>query len=381
MANEEHVALVKQGSSAWNEWRRINPDIIPDLSEADLSQADLRWVNLIGGDLYFANLSVADLRWANLSGGDLRWASLNGADLRLADLSVADLSVADLSRANLGRADLGRANLSLADLRWTNLSWANLSEANLHRANINEANLRQANLSGANLSEAELSGTWLFSTIFADNDLSATKGLETVTHFGPSTLGVDTLFKSNGKIPEVFLRGVGVPDNFITLVSSIISGTRPGPFHSCFISYSHRDEQFLQRLHARMRDEQLQVWYAPEDMKSGRKLHEEIFSAIQTHDKLLLVLSESSMKSEWVITEIRRARKVEREENRRKLFPIRLVDFEAIQKWECFDADSSKDLAVELREYYIPDFSNWKNHDAFEAEFSKLLRDLRATGT
>lgn len=84
------------------------------------------------------------------------------------------------------------------------------------------------------------------------------------------------------------------------------------------------------------------------------------------------------MKSEWVRTEIRRARKIEREENRRKLFPIRLVDLDAIQKWECFDADSGKDLAVEMREYYIPDFSNWRDHDSFEAEFAKLVRDLRA---
>src|SRR6185295_18350934 len=124
-------------------------------------------------------------------------------------------------------------------------------------------------------------------------------------------------------------------------------------------------EQFSQRLHSRMRDEKLRVWYAPEEMKGGKKLHEQIFSAIQIHDKLLRVLSENSMKSEWVMTEIRRARKVEREENRRKLFPLRLVDLESIQKWECFDADSGKDLAIELREYYIPDFSNWKDHDSF----------------
>jgi len=57
------------------------------------------------------------------------------------------------------------------------------------------------------------------------------------------------------------------------------------------------------------------------------------------------------------------------------------VHFEAIQKWECFDADTKKDLTIELREYYIPDFSNWKDHEAFEAEFAKLLRDLRATET
>jgi hypothetical protein len=56
-------------------------------------------------------------------------------------------------------------------------------------------------------------------------------------------------------------------------------------------------------------------------MKGGRKLREEIFKAIQIHDKLLLVLSENSMNSEWVIAEIRHARKVEREENRRKFIP------------------------------------------------------------
>jgi len=114
-------------------------------------------------------------------------------------------------------------------------------------------------------------------------------------------------------------------------------------------------------------------------MKGGNKLHEQIFQAIQVHDRLLLVLSIESMKSEWVMTEIRRAKKVERAENRRKLFPIRLVDFEMIQNWECFDADSGKDLAIEVREYYIPDFSNWKDHDSFESEHAKLLRGLRAT--
>ena len=88
--------------------------------------------------------------------------------------------------------------------------------------------------------------------------------------------------------------------------------------------------------------------------------------------------------SEWVATEIRRARKAERQEKRRKLFPIRLVDFEAIRDWQCFDADVGKDSAVEIREYFIPDFSNWKDHDSFEAAFARLLNDLKAeeaTGT
>ena len=66
-------------------------------------------------------------------------------------------------------------------------------------------------------------------------------------------------------------------------------------------------------------------------------------------------------------------------ENRRKLFPIRLVDFDAIQAWECFDADLGEDLAVEIREYFIPDFSNWKHHDPFEAAWTAYSTTLKPT--
>jgi hypothetical protein len=257
------------------------------------------------------------------------------------------------------------------------LSRADLTDASLRHANLRRTKLTETNFTRANLENANFTGAGTSQTTFADNDLSTAIGLEGVFHLGPSTIGIDTLFKSDGKIPEAFLWGAGVPEDFIAFVPSLVG--RAIEFYSCFISDSHQDEEFSQRLHSRMRSENLRVWYAPEDMKGGRKLHEEIFSAIQIHDKLLLVLSENSMKSEWVMTEVRRARKVEREEIRRKLFPIRLVDFDAIQKWECFDADSGNDLAVELREYYIPDFSNWKDHAAFEAEFAKLLRDLKAT--
>jgi hypothetical protein len=72
------------------------------------------------------------------------------------------------------------------------------------------------------------------------------------------------------------------------------------------------------------------------------------------------------------------ARRAEVREKQRKLFPIRLVNFETIRDWERFDADSGKDLGVEIREYFIPDFSNWKEHDSFEAAFQRLLKDLKA---
>ena len=347
MAKSEHLKILGQGVGAWNTWRAENPYMPTDLEEADLNDVDLKGANLSYVMLIRAQLREADLDEANLHGANLVDVRFDGASLKNANLSNAELMGADFTDASLSQAILNGADLTFATLS-------------------------RANLTGADFRGAEIGHT-----IFADNDLSNALGLEDVYHIGPSTIGIETLFKSRGRIPEAFLRGAGVPEDFITFIPSLVEC--PIEFYSSFISYSHHDEEFARRLYSRMRDENLRVWYAPEDMRGGRKLHEEIFRAIQIHDKLLLVLSAHSMKSDWVMTEIRRARKVEREENRRKLFPIRLVDFETIQNWECFDADSGKDLAVELREYYIPDFSNWKDHDTFEVEFSKLLRDLRAT--
>ena len=127
----------------------------------------------------------------------------------------------------------------------------------------------------------------------------------------------------------------------------------------------------------------VRCWFAPYDVKSGRKLHEQIDEAIRMYQKLLLVLSPSSMESEWVKTEIAKARRREtREKNKRMLFPVRLVKFEALRDWECFDADTGKDSARDIREYFIPDFSEWKsNHDSYRMAFDRLVRDLMADTT
>jgi hypothetical protein len=122
MANDEHALLPKKGVAAWNEWRKQNPDIRPDLGGANLSEADLHRANL-----HEANLRGADLSWANLSGADLSWANLSGANLFRAHLSGADLGGVNLFRANLSGADLGGATLVSATLVETDLTGADLT--------------------------------------------------------------------------------------------------------------------------------------------------------------------------------------------------------------------------------------------------------------
>jgi uncharacterized protein YjbI with pentapeptide repeats len=158
MANDEHVALLKQGVAAWNAWRDENRNIRPDLSEANLSKADLSGVDLTGADLIKANFGGANLSGAKLIRAWLVEAFLSAANLSGADLSEADLTWADLSAANLHAADLVLADLRVAKLSGAKLIGADLTEANLKGANLSGANLGGADLRGAALVDADLTG-------------------------------------------------------------------------------------------------------------------------------------------------------------------------------------------------------------------------------
>ncbi|MDB6005188.1 MAG: toll/interleukin receptor protein [Prosthecobacter sp.] len=371
MANQEHLKILKQGVEVWNVWRKENgASILPDLRGSYLRGVDLRVADFTGVDL-----RGADLRGAVFIGAHLSGANLSGANLRSAHLSGVNLSDSILCGANFSRADLIEANFSD-----TNLSGAIFSGADLGGANFNCASLNTANFNTANLKGATFNSAMLLNTVMTNTNLSQTKGLELAKHHGPSSIGIDTLYLSKGQIPEVFLRGCGVPDSFINQAKALIGAEEGIQFYSCFISYSGKDDEFAHRLHARLQQAHIRVWFAPHDMQSGKKLHEQIDEAIKVYDKLLILLSPSSIRSDWVMTELRKARKDERKTGKRKLFPIGLTDHTTLKEWECFDSDTGSDLAVEVREYFIPDFTNWKDHDAFEAAFARLLKDLKGEG-
>ena len=360
MDRDEAIRLLKGGPDGIREWdrRRGQDEEIPvlrgvDLRDAFLGQADLRDAVLRRADLRRADLGLADLR---------------GADLRGADFSGAFLGHADLRRAVLRRADLHGAALGSAVLRGADLRGADLSHADLRGADLSGAQLRRAHLGQAVCSD----------TSFGDVDLSAVKGLESIRHRGPSSVGVDTLVRSRGKIPETFLRGCGVPDSVIANLHAAIGAIEPIQFSSCFLSHSSKDQPFADRLHGRMEQEKLRVWDAPEDLRGGRKSVDQIDRAIRAHDKLLLVLSKASMASDWVRQEITWAVERERREGRRVLFPIGLSPWKEIEAWTAFDPDLGQDVAQVVREYQIPDFSKWQDQDAFEAAFARLLEDLKA---
>jgi hypothetical protein len=327
---------------------------------------------------------------------DWAWKIANGdIDFRAENLANEVFTGLDLHDRDFGRAILRGANFKDCDLTGVTFAEADLSGANFHNAKCQDVDFSNANLSNANFYQANLHGAVflgcnLFSTIFRESemgqtvfanlDLETCVGLDSVKHVGPSSVAVECLYRSANNPPLKFFKGVGLPQILLDYLPALIEASSPIQFHSCFISYSHTDEAFARRLWNSLRNERIRVWYAPEEMEGGKKLFDQIDRAISLHDKLLIVLSKESISSNWVETEIRRARKQEKRTGERKLFPIRLCDMETLQAWECFDSNSGRDIAEEVREYFIPDFSDWTKPTKFEKEFSKLCRDLRSQG-
>lgn len=343
---------IKLGREGWEDWRSTNAGVArPSLVEADLTESDFADYDLRGLDL-----SKATLRRANLSR-----ARLANADLSFADLREADLSYVTCTQANLTGSSCANANLSAADFRASTLESADLSQAIMRRTN-----LLRADLSSAYLFQADLSGAIFGQTVLGDTDLTGAVGLDVAVHMAASTIDFRTVLKA--PLPEVFLRGCGVPDAAIAYVRSLAEHAIE--FYSCFISYSVKDQSFADRLYADLQSKGVRCWFAPADLKIGDRFRNRIDSAIRLYDRILLVLSADSIESPWVRHEVEGAIEYERARKAPVLFPIRIDDSVLT-----VDASWAADLR---RTRHIGDFRSWRDHDSYSKSFSRLLRDLKA---
>jgi hypothetical protein len=315
VADPRQIEVIKKGVAAWHEWKSIYLDTMLAYTGPDFSGADLGGMKLTGVDF-----STADLRGTKFRG--------------------------------------------------TDLSYANMSNAELIGADLSGANLQDAIFADSDFRDVDLSGARIGSTIFADTDLSGAKGLKDVKYTAPSEIGLSTIYRSEGKIPKEFLLGCGVPESFIVQIPALVAAMQPIQFYSCFISYSSKDEELAQRLHADLQSKGVRCWFAPEDLKIGERFRRRIDEVIRVYDRLLLILSEHSVASSWVEKEVETAMESEDEQKRTVLFPVRLDDsvMEVKTGWP----------ADVRRTRHIGNFRGWKNHDEYQKAFNRLLADLKA---
>jgi len=324
------IEILSKGPQAWNEWHGRNPHV------------------------------YRDFRVAKLSGKNLKGCRFNTANFLCAKFKGANLEGADLVQTNLHNADLSFTNLRGADLY-------------------------HANLKGANLEEADLEGAILGNTQFSFVNLSTTKGLETCTHRHPSSIDHHTL-KNSGSLPPVFLEGCGLSDWEIeatklyaqdlpnATITEILYKIHDLRIHqvikigSIFISYSHEDAVFVDKIGTWLKERGIRYWLDRKDATAGR-IEKQLDRAIHFHPTVLLILSQYSTNSDWVEHEVRKARELEKETKRDVICPISLDD-----SWK--DCRWPQRIMEQIKEYNILDFSKWENEGKFEREFAKLLNGL-----
>lgn len=442
MASKEHVEILLRGILQWNNWRlrqrsadkdmvdlsgaelsylklddlpinlsnRILADMLGsdslaiDLTEANLSQsiligavfrnADMRNADLTRSSLVRANLDDARLRGADMSDANLIEARLhradlsdttlcgalfNGADLTDARLTGADLRSADLSRADLTGADLSGADLCGAKLVGSDLSGANLTGADLTDTDLSKSNLFNTSFYGAVLNFTDFSYAKCDGTQFSSVDLSTAKGMAEIVHKGPSSLSIDTLVQTNPTMPDVFLRGCGIPETFLIYLPSLVSA--PIDFYSCFISYSSTDKSFARRLHDTLQGQGIRCWLDEKQMNPGDDIYEEIRRGIRYWDKVLLCCSQSSLGEKWWVDhEIENAFQKERDlmkQHKEKilaLIPLNLDGF-------LFKPECANPKAQEIRSRLAADFTGWeRDNEIFEREVQRVIKALRTDG-
>ena len=389
MANPEHLEIVKQGAKAIKEWRNNNPKSVLDLREADLTGTDLEGADLTGADLMEAILIKANLIEAILVEAILAGADLSGTDLTMANIAYAFLSGVDLTGANLSQADL-----TYADLRWADLAEADLSWAILTDADLAEANLFETILSGTILSETDITKTIFRDSIFnatilAAIDFSTIKNLsdlESIQHVGASYIDLKTLNLSQGKIPDIFLQRCGLapweilsskmydrdlsPTALAEINNEMMIKRQGDPIGGIFISYSHANKAFVEKLHAALEEKGYSVWRDAHDLVAG-PLERQVFDAIRAHEVALLVLSDDSVNSDWVEQELKAAHKKEKAQNRPILCPITL-DNAWVKKVE---EEENSVLWNQITKKNIINFKGWKKY-TFDENFTKLTKGL-----
>ena len=137
----------------------------------------------------------------------------------------------------------------------------------------------------------------------------------------------------------------------------------------CFISYSSKDQTFAERLRIDLQERGFACWFAPHDLPIGAKIRSGIEDALQTHDKVILVISNHAIDSSWVETEVETTLEREVTSGMTLLMPIRL---------DAAVISTNKSWAASIRrQRNIGDFSNWADTDAYGAALEKLVASLK----
>ena len=405
MANMELVQIVKRGRDAVAAWREENPNTPMDLNECYMSHSRIPMVNLRGADLrngdfmgamvrradlsnsymnnvhfYRADLREADMSraiapGANLRGADLRNANLAGINLDGATLSEANLSGADLTNANLDRSNLDRVNFTGANLSGASFNGANLSRTNLSEATLNAADFYEAVLNDVVTEDADFNNCIIGYTVFQNCAMDAALGLDSVRHDAPSTIGLDTLLRSRGALPQSFILGSGIPVAVAGIQDSVADA--PVTTLEVHISCADGDIEFARQLEANLRGQGVRSWVFAEGFRGNPLVdrrassgEEEIERWVRHYDRIIVVCTAAGLDSETVRNDITAAQEAENTGDRWTMF---LVDADGVM-----GAGRNRAARLLKEDHRVFDLTGQAaGSDEYQAALVNLIENLR----
>ena len=376
MANEELVEIVRKGRKAVASWRRKNPDVVLDLVDADLSEVDLAGINLRRSQLIGTKLVRSRLTGANFSGADLTRADLTSAEVSRGNFVGTRLFRAQLKGIRGESTDFSRAVLQAADLSDSVLSEASFLDADLKETDFAGAELLGVNFSHADLDRANFERVRCAWLAWSDVDLSRTTGLDSMTHLGPGTIGLDTLGRSGRRIPASFLRGNGVGQDWIEFYEAHDQPSAASD--TFFIVYAVEEEPFAGRLHNTLQKHGVRCWLDPRRSADDNGVTGEVAArGFRVWDRVLLCATRATLSADWMdplIGSVKRREEAIKQQTGRSvtvMWPLNLDGYLFSGSWKHPDAT---DVAGRL----LADFTGWRrNKTKFLEELQALIEKLK----
>ncbi len=338
MAKPKYSEILEQGVKEWNKWRKENP-VLMGMSSALINLTDFK-------------------------------PPRNRFQLPNANLTKVDLSGVELIHLNLDGADFSGSKLIDTNMYGSNLMRAHFERSNLLRANLQGTDLYKCTFRHSCLSQADLSFSKLGETVIIDSAINDCVGLDKCQHKYPNVIDIRTMLKSGG-LPASFLRACGYPNSLIEHLGRFLVNFN---YHTCFISYSDKDDEFVSKLYGNLTQENVQCCRYKED--SSGDLWAFINNEIKDKDRVILVCSKNSLESRPVMREVNRA--LRKTDSLKKqgldievLIPITIDEYVHSEEWK-------NKYAADVKELTIIDFQDWTNSKSYKKAFDKLIKDLRA---
>lgn len=229
--NGEHISWLLDGVEAWNEWRKAEPNIDPNLSGLDVHSlfemekgidkrdvVDLSGINFEYASLRGTKFHEIKLNRTKCYGADLRCSKWNGVEANGSNFMAADFRNAKIDFSRLSGCDFRSAQTSGLSIEASRLPGANLSRTDLRGDSFVFSDLTSSDLSGAHVCgstfvEAVLAGTNLDRTRIWKADLFKPEIIDRIADVGeaePQTIpDLASLFRVVAEVREAERRSDG----------------------------------------------------------------------------------------------------------------------------------------------------------------------------